>query len=182
MTDKTETLTVRADEVQVGDRIEWLGTVTTARASIAGGLWYISTGPGVSDPHIYLRPDTPITVTRAVVDPDADLIEAMTKADYEACGAGAWGRADENVRENCREGMRAALAACREYQAAHPEPALATPHADDTPKMIVETLTHAQSKILTEEHVDRLGRLIDAYQQLRPVGANGQHGDKEVAA
>lgn len=182
MTDnkKTETLTVRADEVQVGDWVEWLGTVTTARASIAGGLWYMFTGPGVFDPHTYLRPDAPITVTRTVVDPDADLIEAMAKADYEACGAGAWGRADENVRETCREGMRAALAALRAYDATT-APALPTPHADDTPKMIVETLTHAQSKILTEEHVNRLGRLIDAYQQLRPVGANGKHGDKEVA-
>ena len=180
MTDKTETLTVRADEVQVGDWIEWLGTVTTARASIAGGLWYIDAGPSASDPRTYPRPDTPITVTRAVVDPDADLIEAMTKADYEACGAGAWGRADENARESWREGMRAALAACREYQAAHPEPALATPHADDTPEAIIETLAGAQLYTPGEEHVDRLGRLIDAYQQLRPVGSDGKHGDRHA--
>lgn len=119
MTDKkkTETLTVRADEVQPGDRIEWLGTVTTSRASIAGGgLWYIDTGLSASDSHVYLRPDTLITVTRPDPDPDADLIEAMAKANYEACGAGAWGRADENVREDWREGMRAALAALRAYR------------------------------------------------------------------
>ena len=46
--------------------------------------------------------------------------------------------------------------------------------------MIVETLTHAQFHVLTEEHVDRLGRLIDAYQQLRPVGSNGKHGDRHA--
>ena len=108
-----KTLTVRADEVQPGDRIEWLGTVTTSRASIAGGLWYIDTGPSASDSRVYLRPDTLITVTRP--DPDADPIEAMAKANYEACGVGAWGRADENVREDWREGMRAALAALRAY-------------------------------------------------------------------
>ena len=129
MTDKTETLTVRAGEVRVGDRIEWLGTVTTSRASIAGDLWYISTGPGVSDPHTYLRPGAPITVTRAVVDPDADLIEAMAKAEYEAWG-NPWEEEEEQGRH--RDAMRAALAALRAYDATT-APALPTPHADDTP-------------------------------------------------
>ena len=117
-----------------------------------------------------------MTVTRTVIDPDADLIEAMTKADYEACGAGAWGRADENVRETCREGMRAALAALRAYDATT-APALPTPHADATPKAIIETLSYVQSRTFAEEHVNRLGRLIDAYQQLRPIGSNGKHGN-----
>lgn len=125
-----KTLTVRADEVQPGDWIEWLGTVTNIPGAMVGGLWCIDTGPSASDSHVYLRPDTLITVTRP--DPDADLIEAMAKASYEACGVGAWGRADENVREDWREGMRAALAALRAYDATT-APALPTPHADATP-------------------------------------------------
>lgn len=35
--------------------------------------------------------------------------------------------------------------------------------------MIVETLTHAQSHVLAEAHVNRLGRLIDAYRQLEAL-------------
>lgn len=173
MTDKTETLTVRADEVRVGDRIDWLGTVTLSKRFVIRDLWYINTGPSVSDPRTYLRPDAPITVTRTVMDADADLIEAMAKAEYEA-----WGKPweEEEEQEPWRDAMRAALAALRAYDATT-APALATPHADDTPEAIIETLAGAQLYTPGEEHVDRLGRLIDAYQQLRPVGSDGKHGD-----
>lgn len=168
MTDQT--LTVRADEVQVGDRIDWLGTVS--KRFVMGGLWCINTGPGISDPRTYLRPDTLITVTRP--DPDAELVEAMARASREAWGAAY----SEGGRERWLTAARAALAAYREYQAAQPEPALATPHdADDSPKMIIETLTYAQFHLPAETHVNRLRRLIDAYQRLRPVGADGKHGD-----
>ena len=95
MTDKkkTETLTVRADEVRVGDWIEWLGRVVRS-GGVHGrdGYWCFSSESVPSD-CAYLNSDRPVTVTRTVMDPDADLIEAMAKADYEACGlltGGGW--------------------------------------------------------------------------------------------
>ena len=44
MTDQT--LTVRADQVQVGDRIDWLGTVVQSKMFPIGELWCINTGDG----------------------------------------------------------------------------------------------------------------------------------------
>ena len=65
MTDKT--LTVRADEVQVGDRIDWLGTVThSEEARSLGEYWYVGTedDPGEC---AYLHSDRLVTVTRTVI-------------------------------------------------------------------------------------------------------------------
>lgn len=179
MTEKTLTLTVCADEVQVGDRIDWLGTVATSKRFAIRNLWCINTGTSASDPRTYLHPDALITVTRTVVDPDADLIEAMTKAEYEAWGNPWEPWEEEEEQERHRDAMRAALAALRAYDATT-APVLPTPHADDTPEAIIETLAGAQLYTPGEEHVDRLGRLIDAYQQLRPVGSDGKHGDRHA--
>jgi len=104
-----QTLTVRVDEVQVDDRIDWLGTVATSKRFPIGELWNINTGSGVTDPHAYLRRDTLITVTRP--DPDDELVEAMARAVREAWGA-AWPE-DEGGRERWLTAARAALAALR---------------------------------------------------------------------
>lgn len=53
------------------------------------------------------------------------------------------------------------------------------------PKMMRETLCVAQTRIGNSwidadrrpEHVERLQRLIDACDQLRPAGPDGKHGD-----
>lgn len=55
----------------------------------------------------------------------------------------------------------------------------------DTPKMLRETLCVAQSRIgnspydedRKREHMDRLGRLIDECDRMRPLGRGGKHDD-----
>lgn len=56
----------------------------------------------------------------------------------------------------------------------------------DTPKMLKETLCIAQQGILAvggprmREHVDRLQRIIDECDRMRPVGLDGKHGDRHT--
>lgn len=53
---------VRADEVLIGDQIEWLGTVTDAYASM-DGLWVILASTGQ---RVYLSPGSFVKVTRTL--------------------------------------------------------------------------------------------------------------------
>jgi len=61
--------------------------------------------------------------------------------------------------------------------------------AHDSPKMIRETLCVAQSGISAlmrggeaglEHHMERLGRLIDLMDLMRPVGNDGKHGSRHT--
>lgn len=51
----------------------------------------------------------------------------------------------------------------------------------DGPKMLRETLCLAQHALADEpHHARRLGRLIDACDELRPLGPDGKHGDRHT--
>lgn len=60
----------------------------------------------------------------------------------------------------------------------------------DGPKMMRETLCLAQSEIgnspwnedRKQEHIDRLQRLIDACDSLRPLGPDGKHGNRHTGS
>lgn len=54
---------------------------------------------------------------------------------------------------------------------------------EDTPKMLRETLCVAQTFVglycvdsRIQEHMDRLARLIDECDRMRPLGRDGKHG------
>jgi len=60
----------------------------------------------------------------------------------------------------------------------------------DGPKMLRETLCHAQTLVglnpwllpeVRDQHVSRLQRLIDACDRHRPLGPDGKHGDRHTA-
>lgn len=59
----------------------------------------------------------------------------------------------------------------------------------DGPKMLRETLCVAQARIgnspldagRKHEHIDRLQRLIDECDRMRPLGSNGKHDDRHTA-
>lgn len=56
---------------------------------------------------------------------------------------------------------------------------------EDSPKMLRETLCVAQTHIpendpRRQEHIDRLQRLIDSCDRLRPIGIDGTHGDRHT--
>lgn len=57
----------------------------------------------------------------------------------------------------------------------------------DTPKMLKETLSVAQQGIgerkkdpRMREHMDRLQRMIDECDRMRPVGPDGKHNDRHT--
>ena len=50
------------------------------------------------------------------VDPDADLIEAMARANHEDQFAARWSDLHEEIRAQARSGARAALAVVREWE------------------------------------------------------------------
>lgn len=54
----------------------------------------------------------------------------------------------------------------------------------DTPKMLRETVAYAQTYLpLTPEgqgHRDRLGRIAEEIDRMRPLGPNGKHGDRHT--
>jgi hypothetical protein len=58
----------------------------------------------------------------------------------------------------------------------------------DGPKMLRETLCVAQTRIGNAdldqdrkwEHIERLGRLINACDSMRPLGPDGKHGDRHT--
>lgn len=59
---------------------------------------------------------------------------------------------------------------------------------EDAPKMLRETLCLAQHALAEQiggrpgrQHVRRLQHLIDACDELRPLGANGKHDDRHTA-
>jgi hypothetical protein len=58
---------------------------------------------------------------------------------------------------------------------------------DDSPKMLRETLCVAQTHVglsgdsRAQEHVERLGRLIEQLDVHRPLGPDGKHGDRHTA-
>lgn len=56
-------------------------------------------------------------------------------------------------------------------------PALPVP---DGPKMLRETLCRAQSRVLFAVDAARLQALIDALDAMRPLGSDGQHGDRHT--
>lgn len=70
--------------------------------------------------------------------------------------------------------------------------ALADLHAyivPDSPKMLRETLCVAQARIgnsplddgRKREHIDRLQRLIDECERMRPTGPDGKHGSRHTS-
>jgi len=62
-------------------------------------------------------------------------------------------------------------------------------HLDDTLKMLRETFCVAQTALgqggnggsRREEHIERLGRVIDEIDRQRPLGVDGKHGDRHTA-
>jgi hypothetical protein len=59
---------------------------------------------------------------------------------------------------------------------------------EDTPKMLRETLCVAQTRVgnssldnnRKHEHIERLQRLIDACDVMRPLNTDGKHGDNHT--
>jgi len=81
----------------------WLGP----RGRIIAYQWHDGEQVGA----VEFPPDMILTVTRP--DPDAELIEVMAKASWEADGS-SWAETSTNTKGRVRDDIRAALAAARE--------------------------------------------------------------------